>query len=488
MSADRALDLGGVYLPFVVQALHAGGAEAVPIERRSVAADGSWWAEGETESWRARAVAGAPSAVGRQDLRLTVTCTAPSPLDAGLRFEIRLGRTEEPGWLIPGCFYGENRPPACTRVYPRFVRDGQDATAMESSAWAFRSDRASTPAVFAWDGAGGAALVTTERALFGESGIGFAYDGGRPAIRLHFPYREEPLRYDGSERLAPPDVRTHRWQPGETRSAELALYRLGDDRHAYAGVLREIQARSAPAADDIAWVSPDEAAELAAWGLHRWHYRPGPPRLLETTAFDREALGERGDRDAMHVSWVSGVPYAYALLRHGRRRASPLYVDAATAVLDTIAENLAPGGTFWAQWTASEGWRGSWHPDGHRLHARTLGDAALFMLRAAADETAHGCRRPGWEAAAPARRSATTAPSAGLTTPRPARFSLGREQPALPGSLRSPRGRARSASRATSTSPGAPASTTGASSTPSSCTAPPKTSTSLRRQRTGTWL
>ena len=55
------------------------------------------------------------------------------------------------------------------------------------------------------------------------------------------------------------------------------------------------------------------------WGLWRWHYRPDPPRLLETVAFDRDGIGETGDRDAMHVSWVSGVPYAYALLRHGQR-------------------------------------------------------------------------------------------------------------------------------------------------------------------------
>ena len=40
--------------------------------------------------------------------------------------------------------------------------------------------------------------------------------------------------------------------------------------------------------------------------------------LLETVAFDRHAFGDRADRQAMHVSWLSGVPHAYALLRHGR--------------------------------------------------------------------------------------------------------------------------------------------------------------------------
>jgi hypothetical protein len=51
-------------------------------------------------------------------------------------------------------------------------------------------------------------------------------------------------------------------------------------------------------------------------------------------------------------------------------------------VLDHIADNLTPGGTFWSQWTASRGWTTGWHPDHSRLHARTLADATLFMLRA----------------------------------------------------------------------------------------------------------
>src|SRR5204862_2547283 len=95
-------------------------------------------------------------------------------------------------------------------------------------------------------------------------------------------------------------------------------------------------------------------------------------------------------RDAMHVSWVSGVPYAYALLHHGRRVGNGEYVAAAEAVLDHVAANLTPGGTFWAQWTAERGWATGWHHDRMRLHARTLADATLFMLRA-------GGR---WEAAA----------------------------------------------------------------------------------------
>jgi hypothetical protein len=310
------------------------------------------------------------------DVQLTVTCTAEVPVDAGVRVELRLETTDDPKWLVPGVFYGENRPEHCKRLYPRFVRDRTDVDAMESDSWSFRADRCATPAVFARGGG----LATTEVSPVGQSGVGFAYRDGRPVIWLDFPYREEPLRYDGTEAAAPPDVRTYRWSPGDRVLLELQQ-NDGDWR-------RALRPRSTPS-DSPAWVSIEEAAELAAWGLHRWHYRPDPARLIETAAFDRD-FREFGDRDSMHVSWVSGVPYAYALLRHGRRVGNDAYAAAGQAVLDHIAANLTPGGTFWAQWTAARGWTTGWHPDHSRLHARTLADATLFMLRA-------GSR---WEAAA----------------------------------------------------------------------------------------
>jgi hypothetical protein len=301
------------------------------------------------------------------------------PVDAGIRVELELAAADQaadchlgdaPAWLVPGVFYGENRVAGCTRLYPRFVPDRVDVARMESSSWSFRADRCSTPAVFA----AGGGLLTTERSPLGQSGVGFALRGGRPVVWLDFPYREEPLRYDGSDTPAPPDVRTYRWSPGER--VELA-FRQSDGN--WARALRE---RADGPFGDPGWVSVEEAAALAAHGLHRWHYRPDPPRLIETAAFDRDAFGDRADRDAMHVSWVSGVPYAYALLRHGRRVGNGRYVDAAEAVLDHVAGNLTPGGTFWSQWTAERGWTTGWHPDRTRLHARTLGDAALFLLRA----------------------------------------------------------------------------------------------------------
>jgi hypothetical protein len=317
--------------------------------------------------------------------RLDVTSVAAEPVDAGLRVELRLGPTDDPGWLVPGVFYGENRLPGCRVRYPRFTLDAPDPAALESAQWAFRADRAATPAVFAWDRAGGAALVTTEWSAVGQSGVGFAMDGAHPLLRLHFPYREEPVVYDGSPTPLSADLPVFRWRPGQQESFWFDVYLLGPDRHGYTEVLRDVHARTAPVdADAVPWVSVEEAAELTAWGLYRWHYRAEDAVLLETAAFDRAALGAAGDRQAMHVSWISGVPYAYALLRHARRVGDEAYHAAATAVLDNICANLTPGGTFWGQWTRESGWNAGWTPNRDRLHARTLGEATLFLVRAVA--------------------------------------------------------------------------------------------------------
>lgn len=407
----RGLDAGQVLLPYLAGLLTAdGNCHAVPVARREPTADGGMELHGSAHGFAAtlhlgpaEPVDATPAGAGpttRRDAHLTVRRTAPEPLEAGLRIELRLGSTHDPGWLVPGVFYGPNRLPACTRPYPRYAAGSHDPQAMVADAWSFRADRCATPAVLARDTHGGAALALAEQGELGEQGVGFALlPGDRPALRLHAPYREEPVTYYGSGTPLPPQTPLHAWQPGEEHTVDFTLHLTAADPHAYAGVLRDIH-RSTPAADaPAAWVGLDQAAELAAYGLHRWHYRPDPPVLLETAAFDREALGERGDRTAMHVSWVSGTPYAHALLLHARRTGDRAQAEAAVAVLDHIAANPAPCGTFWGQWGASNGWNAGWTPDPHRLHARTLGDATLFLLRALTAERAAGHDHPGWEQA-----------------------------------------------------------------------------------------
>jgi hypothetical protein len=299
---------------------------------------------------------------------VTLSYRGTVPCHATVRISRQLPATDDPQWLVPGVFYGENRPENSSRTYPRFARE-TNVERMESPSWSFRADRCATPAVFARGGG----LITSELSPVGQSGVGFAYRDGAPTIWLDFPYREEPLAYDGSDTPAPPDVRTHSWQPGD---------RVQLDVRATDGNWRE-HLRPRDSLSQAAWVSVEDAAELAAYGLHRWHYKPDPSRLIETRSFDTTE-----ERDHMHVSWVSGAPYAYALLRHGRRVGNDEYVAAATYVLEHIAGNLAPAGIFWPQWTYDRGWTWGWHPDHDRAHSRTLADAALYILRAGFEDAA----------------------------------------------------------------------------------------------------
>ncbi|MFE4722855.1 hypothetical protein ACFRLW_42085, partial [Streptomyces sp. NPDC056728] len=289
-----------------------------------------------------------------------------------------------------------------------------DPTGLTAPAWSMRADRCATPAVFARDHEGGAALAVRECGPLGEQGLGFALDGDRPVLRLHFPYREEPVSYYGSDTPRPAETPTHPWQPRERHTFDFTVHLHDADPHAYSLVLRTLRETALAPEEPAAWVGIEDAARLSAEGLHRWHFRADPPVLLETAAFDREALGERGDRQAMHVSWVSGTPYAHALLLHARRVDDRTMARDAIAVMDHTCANLTPGGTFWGQWSAS-GWSAGWTGDRARLHARTLGDATLFTLRALVAERAHGVHHPSWEEAVRANLAAALAGQDPLT-------------------------------------------------------------------------
>ncbi|HVU92279.1 MAG TPA: hypothetical protein VHC23_08615, partial [Jatrophihabitans sp.] len=329
---------------------------------------------------------------GRRDVRLAVRYDGDQPVAASVRVRVALAAAEPPWWLVPGLFYGENRPAGSARVFPRFAIGG-DLARMESDRWEFRADRAATPSVFAWTASAGVAVCTDESSALGITGLGFGYDAGagRAELHLRFPYAEAPLTYYGSAEARAPLSESYTWTPGEAVELAFAVYDLPAERHSYARVLREEHARLAPGASLNPWVDVPTAADLAAEGLRRWHYAE-PGVLLETVGFDREVTGQDGrpvDRQAMHVGWVSGTPWAYALLAHGRRVGSADDVATATRVLDFICSELSPSGTFWGVWYRGRGWTSSWSPVPHSLHSRTLGEATLFVLRALALEPGH---------------------------------------------------------------------------------------------------
>jgi hypothetical protein len=291
---------------------------------------------------------------------------------------------------VPGAFYGENRPAAARRIFPRYAAGPPDPAAMVSDHWEFRADRTATPAVFGWRGGEGVALVAGETTALGMTGLGFGPD----RVHLTFPFREAPVSYDGTDTPRPAEVSAFTWEPGRRVEIDLAVHPLGGDRHDYAAVLREEHERLAPAAPIRPWAGIPEAASLAAEGLGRWHYAE-PGVLLETVGFDRGISGQDElvvDRQAMHVGWISGIPWAYALLRHGRRVGAAAHVAAATRVIDFICSELSPSGTFWGAWYRRYGWQQSWSPVEHALHSRTLAEATQFLVRA----LELGEERPAW--------------------------------------------------------------------------------------------
>src|SRR5689334_22632200 len=87
----------------------------------------------------------APSATGRRRIRLSVTYRGDAEAQASIRFGLALPPGDRPWWLVPGAFYGENRPAASRKIFPRYAPGPPDPAGMVSDHWEFRADRAATP-------------------------------------------------------------------------------------------------------------------------------------------------------------------------------------------------------------------------------------------------------------------------------------------------------------------------------------------------------
>ncbi|QAY71657.1 hypothetical protein [Xylanimonas protaetiae] len=334
-------------------------------------------------------------------LRLRVTARADvAAVDMNLLVEASVPAAD-PWWLIPGLFYGENRPADCDRLFPRFEVGGADPAGLVSDHWSFSSDRAATPLPCVWGDDDGVGLGIDEQSGFGPTGVGLAHRDGVATVHVVAPYREDPVTYYGSAEAMPPLRQLHRLEPGAPAAFEVTVHALGTDRHAYAPILRERWESTAEGREPAAWVSVPEAADLTASGLLDWHYDPYPGVLLETVGFDRgiDFNGDHVDRQAMHIGWVSGIPWAYALLAHGLRAGEGPQVDAAVKVIDFCCAELSPSGTFWGTWYRGTGWTQSWTFIKRGLHARTLGEATHFLVRAVLAERAAGREHPTWLAA-----------------------------------------------------------------------------------------
>ncbi|MBW9095260.1 hypothetical protein JNB62_16375 [Microbacterium jejuense] len=347
-----------------------------------------------------------------EEHRVRVRYTGDGPVEAAVRVSVGVEDASDPWWLIPGLFYGENRPAANDRLYPRFepgARGAEQHAAFVSDEWHFRSDRAATPAVLVWPApdAPGLALSADPVTPLGLTGVGFAHRDGGAELAVTFPAREFPVTYYGDAAPRPAEVQTHRFEPGDEVELAVRVHALHPDRHDYARVLRILHAASAPTAPLRPWIDVPTAARLSAEGLLRWHYDPDPGVLLETVGFDREVSGRDGrsvDRQAMHVGWVSGIPWAYAMLRHAERTDAAALRAAAVSVIDFCTAELAPSGTLWGVWYRDRGWTQSWTTRSRGLHSRTLGEATQFLVRALALAD-----RAQWRAAARSNLDAVVA-------------------------------------------------------------------------------
>ena len=349
--------------------------------------------------------------------RLTVTREPTAPaVERGIRLPVVLGDAGPPSWLIPGCFYGENRTRRCTRRYPRYAARGDIGDMLTSDWWAFPSDRATTPVVIGWDDVSGVALgidppAAGEPPRLPVAGLGFAGPSargaaipfpGRATIWIDLPARSEPVGYQGFEEAATSSAPTLSWEPGTSITVPIRLALLDADRHGYASLLRAAERRTIEAHPTRPWLDAQATADLAAHGLLEWHYRPEQHVLVEVATFDRDLVGRPlvgEDRPNMHVSWLSGTPAAGALLEYGRRSGHTGCVEAGIAVLEHVCSGLSPSGLFWGEWRADRGWSGGWNPGRGWIHVRTAGEATLFLVRAWVAERGLGLEHPGWEQA-----------------------------------------------------------------------------------------
>ena len=359
--------------------------DEIPIDTVEEKPTGVLWMTGRGRRFAATA-SWTPAAepLARWDVELEIVLISADATEAGIGVDLRLGEAADPHWLVPGLFYGENRPAESRARYLRWAPAGGDR--FTAPRWSFRSDRAATPAVLATATGVTAALATTETSALGPTGLSFGGGGsaGPVEIGLRFPYREEPVVYDGAAEPKPRDLPSRSWIAGERVRLSFRVYL--PDRPSHSAIVRDLHAWLSASSPVARWVSIPDAAALAAEGLLRWHYHSDESALYETAAFGRSGDGsaiEPGDRRAMHVAWLSGAPTAAALLAHGRRTGDANAIDAGRRVLDAIATNLAPCRTFWGQWSAENGWGKGWTPGVDALHARTIGEATLFMTRAA---------------------------------------------------------------------------------------------------------
>lgn len=321
---------------------------------------------------------------------------------AAIRVAFDLEDQGIPRWMVPAMFYKHNRSEKCARIYPRFTTDQSNHEKLESNYWAFAADRSSLPGVFAWQENYSAALITPERNAGEMMGVFFQWEEDKARIGLYYPFREEPVAYSFLHDKFAPRVKRKTFQPDE--EVELNFYLRPDDGdlHNYSSVIKKFYKLWQRDNFPSPWMSLKKGAELATYGLYQWHYSSKYRALFETcsfdTAFSYNAELPQVERPHMHIAWVSGIPYAYAMAKYGLLYAKKEYYRSGKDVVEMIVEEgLADSGLLYSEWTLEKGWKSGWNRNPDWIHTRTTGEAIWFLMKFIKLEAEWGRKHPRWE-------------------------------------------------------------------------------------------
>ncbi|MCC6547087.1 hypothetical protein IT570_07950 [Candidatus Sumerlaeota bacterium] len=318
----------------------------------------------------------------------------------------------DPRWLVPGVFYGNNRPPGSTRVYPTYSEINRDLRKLVSNNWALRSDRAATPLVCAWT-YGCFGYVSTQGVFgrtrenpegVGMTGLHFGSEEGQPTLGVDFPYREVPVKFSfcHEDKIEPEE--TFVVLPKATPMVTTFLAGIDQpDLHAHGRVVRYLYYADEKENPPAKAAAPlEEQEQVAHAGLLRWHFDSRQAALYESASFDRH-FGRKGaytERAHMHAGWLSGALPAYALLHAGRESKHVESINAGVAILNKFTGAIAPGGTIFPAWTEENGWSCSFGPEDGTAHSRTVAEAVLFILRSLGLEIRNSTNHHQWYEAA----------------------------------------------------------------------------------------
>ena len=338
----------------------------------------------------------------RFEWQITIKHSGTTVIKCRVEIDFKVTDSGVPRWMIPAIFYKDNRHVDCIRKYPRFSMDENPIDEFTSNYWAFRSDRSSCPSVLCWTDNFTSALATPEAFDDTVSGIGFKADKTSTNLMLYFPYIEAPVKYGfcKEDGIAPNFTVVDLINHGEL-SISFSTYVEERDIHLYDSLIRDIYDDQS---DEVSpWMTKSDASSLLAYGLHRWHYDKENSILCETSAFDSYFGKGEGqfDRQHMHVAWVSGIPYAYALWKYGVETKNEDYINAGLSVIDKVAgEGVSPSGFFYSEWTKESGWGTGWNPKPDLLQACTTSEAAWFLIQSIEYAKLQGIDKPSWTSAA----------------------------------------------------------------------------------------